>query len=505
MGESPTKPGRIVLLFVTAIRIEPLGADEVVQRAKRAELLKKEAASAALPPHEVKFVTGPKQFAEGDEIVIDKVMCSSNEFKIGDKVVVQGRYRLTSIPEAQLALYLTHWEGDGPEHTQREQWDNVKRGSGAFERTYTIEFQGSLHLNFYDITANKGIGGFYFGTQQQVNDSAAWSLDTSQVVSPGHALEPPRDKEASPAPPAFKKEDQAAEGDRALILAEFAKLGGSIKEAYVDDDIDNVIRQNFGNDRAAFERDLAQKGQSLDQFRNLRREMMIISVLKARATKGITDPAAKKRAVDKWLIDLRRKSGLSAPEAAAKPDEEDTRQVDVTVWLAEFRHGKDEDVTKILFRAMSASADMPKAEVALPPDDVLKQMRLPPGTYAVSGVVTPAQLDILRGTLLKRREIKTNALPTITTTSGKAAIFKQDVDLAVEALPAIGPDGLTLDLNVAIKSADSTGLKGGRVVGGVTTSITLWDGQTVIMGGTVSEDEKSRLSQLIFITAKLKK
>jgi hypothetical protein len=144
-------------------------------------------------PQKVKFVTGPKQFAEGDEIVIDKVMCSSSEFKPGDKVVVQGHYRLTSIPEAQLALYLTHWKGDGREKAQPTQYGDVKSGSGAFEREYTIQTEGSLHLSFYDMTKGKLIGGVYFGTQQQVDHSKAWHPGMGRLVFSSQSVERKRD------------------------------------------------------------------------------------------------------------------------------------------------------------------------------------------------------------------------------------------------------------------------------------------------------------------------
>jgi hypothetical protein len=108
--------------------------------------------------------------------------------------------------------------------------------------------------------------------------------------------------------------------DEKLILAEFVKLGGSIREEYVDNDINNVIRDSFGNDRAAFERDIAQKGQTVEQFRKLRRDKMIIAVIKARATKGITDRAEKERAIEKWLTELRMKSISPAPGKTRKAE-----------------------------------------------------------------------------------------------------------------------------------------------------------------------------------------
>jgi transglutaminase-like putative cysteine protease len=123
-----------------------------------------------------------------------------------------------------------------------------------------------------------------------------------------------------PSPPRQTKElEQVGVDDRKLILAEFKRRGGAITEfgeKWLDDEIASVIRRQFNNDRAAFERDLAQKGQTLEQFRTLRGEAAIILIEKAKVTKGITDPAAKKRAIDEWLRELRAKSVSSEPNAA---------------------------------------------------------------------------------------------------------------------------------------------------------------------------------------------
>jgi hypothetical protein len=129
----------------------------------------KETAFNGVAPKEVKFMLGRKQFAEGDDIVIDKVLCSSGEFKPGDRVVVQGHYKLASIPEARLALSLTSSANGGRGRWQPEQYGDVPRGSGTFERTEDIQFDGSLHVSFYDLKEGKSIGGIYLGTQKQVD------------------------------------------------------------------------------------------------------------------------------------------------------------------------------------------------------------------------------------------------------------------------------------------------------------------------------------------------
>jgi RNA polymerase sigma factor (sigma-70 family) len=103
--------------------------------------------------------------------------------------------------------------------------------------------------------------------------------------------------------------------DRALVLAHFKKLGGSITETYFEQDIANVVKRNYGGSQAALERDLEAKGQTLEQFKQKRREDMIISVMKARATRdiNIADPKeqalAKEQAFKEWIQDLRASGG----------------------------------------------------------------------------------------------------------------------------------------------------------------------------------------------------
>jgi hypothetical protein len=117
---------------------------------------------------EVSFVTGAKRFAHGDDIVIEKVTCSSPNFNVGDRVVVQGRYLLSSVPDAGLSFGLTRTMEPGMKitATPREERLEVKRGSGVFSLAQIIQYEGVLHLDFYK---GSNLGGLYFGTQEQVD------------------------------------------------------------------------------------------------------------------------------------------------------------------------------------------------------------------------------------------------------------------------------------------------------------------------------------------------
>ena len=70
--------------------------------------------------------------------------------------------------------------------------------------------------------------------------------------------------------------------DRELILAEFRKIGGTIKPQYVEDDISTIVRENFKGDRDAFVEELARTGMTLKKFRELREKMIIVQVMRGR-------------------------------------------------------------------------------------------------------------------------------------------------------------------------------------------------------------------------------
>ena len=70
--------------------------------------------------------------------------------------------------------------------------------------------------------------------------------------------------------------------DRELVLADFAKLGGTIKGQYVDDDINTLIREQFKGDRDAFVVELAKTGMTMKKFRDLREKMIIVQVMRSK-------------------------------------------------------------------------------------------------------------------------------------------------------------------------------------------------------------------------------
>jgi hypothetical protein len=125
----------------------------------------------------VPFELGPKQFREGDLIVIEQVLATSPHLAVGDKVTVRGRYVLKSEERARLCLYLTTSDGAGPEPDFPTQKTEVTKGSGSFELAEVLRHPGHLHLSFYQSPGGRRFGTVYFGTAQQVKEISNWKLD----------------------------------------------------------------------------------------------------------------------------------------------------------------------------------------------------------------------------------------------------------------------------------------------------------------------------------------
>lgn len=114
--------------------------------------------------------------------------------------------------------------------------------------------------------------------------------------------------------------------DRELILIEFAKIGGVIKPQYVDDQINNIVREAFKGDRDALVTELAKAGMSIKKFRDMQEKNIIASVMRAKKT-GEMPPATPKEVeeyysknVDKWRVgDQVKISTISIPKFTGEP------------------------------------------------------------------------------------------------------------------------------------------------------------------------------------------
>jgi len=76
--------------------------------------------------------------------------------------------------------------------------------------------------------------------------------------------------------------------DRQLILQEFVKLKAQIPEHYIEDRVQTIVREEFGGDRSAFVRTLQAQGYTIEKFRQIEREKMIVQAMRAQNVKGDT-------------------------------------------------------------------------------------------------------------------------------------------------------------------------------------------------------------------------
>jgi parvulin-like peptidyl-prolyl isomerase len=78
--------------------------------------------------------------------------------------------------------------------------------------------------------------------------------------------------------------------ERELILSEFNKMGGQMKPAYVDDAINNLVRERFDGDREKFLVELAKSGMTIKKFREIQEKQMIVGYMRQRHMKDLGPP-----------------------------------------------------------------------------------------------------------------------------------------------------------------------------------------------------------------------
>ncbi len=69
--------------------------------------------------------------------------------------------------------------------------------------------------------------------------------------------------------------------DRTLILSEFKKLGGAIKDQYVDESVNRFVTERFKGDKDKFMEELKKTGMTIAQFREVQRDQIAIQALRS--------------------------------------------------------------------------------------------------------------------------------------------------------------------------------------------------------------------------------
>ena len=124
-------------------------------------------ASARAELVDIPFTLGAQQFLDGDHIIIEKVQASSAGLKVGDQIVVRGRYELASARSATLAFSSTHRGAAKPDSIALSQKARITDAKGTFELSWEITYDGDLHVSFYPATRGESFGGVYFNAAQR--------------------------------------------------------------------------------------------------------------------------------------------------------------------------------------------------------------------------------------------------------------------------------------------------------------------------------------------------
>jgi len=98
--------------------------------------------------------------------------------------------------------------------------------------------------------------------------------------------------------------------DRQLVLQEFQKNKFAIPEYAVDDHVNTIIREQFKGDRLAFIRTLQAQGYTLQRFRKVETDKMIVQAMRQRAVK--TDPILSPSKVEQFYE--KHRAEYSSPE-----------------------------------------------------------------------------------------------------------------------------------------------------------------------------------------------
>lgn len=115
----------------------------------------------------VGFRITSQQFEPGDSIIIEEVLATSPQMKIGDTVIVRGKYHLQSKPKAALGFFLTTMGPSGSTRVEPYQRRNLDVASGSFELKHVVPAEGRLHVSFYPRPGGSSFGGVYFGPVSQ--------------------------------------------------------------------------------------------------------------------------------------------------------------------------------------------------------------------------------------------------------------------------------------------------------------------------------------------------
>lgn len=194
-------------------------------------------------------------------------------------------------------------------------------------------------------------------------------------------------------------------------------------------------------------------------------------------------------------------------EAEAAKEAFDKKQVFISAKVVDVVHGTDVQfgLPGLPFLDLDSHvttstpvASAPQNEPSTPNATVV------PSIVTLQGVFTDPQFQAVIRALGQRKGVTLAMLPNVMVSSGKKGdmLFPAVAGKGtLQVTPTIAPDGYTLDLELQVEMGENiAGAPGHRQV---TTAVTIWEGQTVVLGGLMNVDEQGKHTRLIFVTGKI--
>ncbi|MCH2061231.1 MAG: peptidylprolyl isomerase [Verrucomicrobiales bacterium] len=99
--------------------------------------------------------------------------------------------------------------------------------------------------------------------------------------------------------------------ERELILTEFKKIGGKIREELITQDVNKIINsERFGGDRDKFLKELVKTGMTLKRFKDLREKILTVELMRSRQSRNVlvVTPKQIEQAYQKYGNQFREES-----------------------------------------------------------------------------------------------------------------------------------------------------------------------------------------------------
>lgn len=260
------------------------------------------------------------------------------------------------------------------------------------------------------------------------------------------------------------------------------------KETELSKLTDKEVASMFGDDKNAAIAALAREGLSMKKFRWMLATDIIAQALADREA-GRTGTDAFK-AID-WPD---KKVYVRAKVVDVTSDDE-------SFWLNFMSSSLATEGTKPGNQREESTKAENRAPALVPAGPDGKPVALEPGFMALTGVFTDPQFQVVMRALSQMKGMSLVLMPSASVNSAQAASMKAGA-VECEVTPTIGADGYTIDLTISLR--EKTVHEGREQEHKAINTVTIFDGQTVAMGGRLSKDgDKPARHRLVFVTANL--